>query len=79
MDKRIGNEDIAWYTLTTPMLQKYLAKEGVRVWVAEIRVLLDVLVGWIVALLNLDGAYDYKLWTPRSVGRIKITEMRCVA
>lgn len=42
-------------------------------WVAKARALLNVWLGWIAAILNLDGAYDGKFWMQRFGGRFLLT------
>lgn len=56
------DEGTARYTSTTPLLRDYLEEDGAHVWVARISALLNVLLGWIVMLLNLDGSYDDTDW-----------------
>lgn len=68
VDKRNINEGIAQYTTTTRLHQEYLER-GAYVWVVMRRTLLDVGLEWIAALLNLDAAYDCKLWMSRSGDR----------
>lgn len=61
VDKRSLGNGMAWYKSTTLLLQECFEKDSARLWDAKRRVLLEIFLGWIAALLNLGGAYDEML------------------
>lgn len=54
-----------------------MKEDGACMQSAKGRALLDVWIGLIAGQLNLNGAYDEKLWVPRSGGRCLLNVMRC--
>lgn len=52
---------------------RLFGRKRTRVWVAKRKALPDVWLGWIVALLTMNGAHDKMLYTPRSRGRSLLT------
>lgn len=69
LDKRIIGKSIGQYVPGKRLFQNHGKEDVARVWPEKERALLDVRLGRIVALLNLYGAYDDKLWMSRSVGQ----------
>lgn len=61
MDRRVIDEDNAQYVTATRLLQNYLKDDGALVWVAKRGLLPNVWLGWIAAMLYLNGAYDDRL------------------
>lgn len=55
----------------------FMEEDGDRVWAGKMRTALDVWLGWLPAVLNLDARYEKPSLLPQSGGRYLFTEKAC--
>jgi len=77
MDQNHRNAGIGRYSSTPWLTSSHLEDSGERIPVAVRRAYLDVWVGWLLALMNLDNYGTWPCIMPRSGGRFLVTGNKC--
>ena len=72
-DEKANEEGRGRYTSTTRLLMDYCERRERNVKYSERRAAMDVWIGWVVALLNLDHDVYFKSWLPGTGGRLLLT------